>query len=171
MVNFWYRSRHSTTAHTLAAKVTATSVQPDSTEARAIQQAGDRLIIPSMLLDAALHTGKDARTLNKGLWLRPVGSTPDKGGNTVIAGHRFTYTNPHGTLYFLDKVHPDDKLAVYWHGKKYTYQVREVKIVPPTETSIEAPTSHSRLTIYTCTPLWNPIDRLVVIADEIKELP
>jgi sortase A len=127
---------------------------------------GDQLIIPSMLLDQPVHTGRDARTLRQGLWLRPQGSTPDKGGNTVIVGHRFTYTNPRGTLYHLDKVRPGDSIGLTWQGKAYTYTVRDVKVVKANAVSIEAPTDTPQLTIYTCTPLWLPKDRLVVIAEE-----
>ena len=125
----------------------------------------DGLIIPSMQLDEPVFAGATAKTLRQGLWLRPQGTTPDQGGNTVIAGHRFTYTNPRGSLYHLDKVRSGDRIALFWKGKRYTYTVTEIKIVPATETSIEGPTDKPRLTVYTCTPLWLPKDRLVVIAE------
>lgn len=169
VVGFWFRSNHSSAASALQEKVRAAQPAPGSTEAAAIKQAGSRILIPSMLLDEPFYTGKDERTLNKGLWLRPTGSTPDKGGNTVIVGHRFTYANPRGTLYFLDKMRVGDNIALYWQGKKYVYTVKEIGVVPDTATEIETPTDKPRLTIYTCTPLWNPVDRLVVIADLVEE--
>jgi LPXTG-site transpeptidase (sortase) family protein len=129
----------------------------------------DELIIPSMLLDQPVNTGKTMAVLRKGLWLRPNGSTPDKGGNTIIVGHRFTYTNPRGTLYHLDKVRAGDEIALFWKGQEHTYKVSEVKVVRATDISIEKATSDDRLTIYTCTPLWLPKDRLVVIAKETME--
>ena len=123
-----------------------------------------QLIIPSMVFDEQIHDGRDQRTLRQGLWRLPYTSTPDKGGNTVIAAHRFTYTNPRGTFYHLDKVRVGDPIAVLWHGKKYVYTVTQTLVVPPTQTSIERTTNEPQLTLYTCTPLWNPKDRLVVIA-------
>jgi sortase (surface protein transpeptidase) len=39
--------------------------------------------------------------------------------------------------------------------------------VPPDQTQIEAPTTDARLTIFTCTPLWLPKDRLVVVAERV----
>jgi LPXTG-site transpeptidase (sortase) family protein len=157
-VLFWYKARHTDTVVRLNNKLHP--LQKTGGTTTAIE--GDRIVIPSMQLDQPIYTGSDMRTLNKGLWLRPVASTPDKGGNTVIAGHRFTYSNPRGTLYFLDRVKPGDEIGVFWHGKKYLYRVSESKVVPATATEVESPSAISQLTLYTCTPLWNPKDRLVV---------
>lgn len=124
----------------------------------------NRLIVPSMHLDDQIFEGKDLRALKYGPWRLPYTSTPDKGGNTVIVGHRYTYTNPRGTFYSLDQVRVGDRLAVFWQHKKYLYRVQEVRTVKPDTMSVEAPTADNRLTLYTCTPLWLPKDRLVVIA-------
>lgn len=124
----------------------------------------NRLVAPTMLFDQPINDGPTITTLRKGLWRRPNTSTPDKGGNTVLVGHRLTYSNPRGTLYNLDKIHVGDDLAIWWQGKRYRYSVTETKVVAPTEISVEAATKDARLTIYTCTPLWLPKDRLVVIA-------
>jgi LPXTG-site transpeptidase (sortase) family protein len=130
----------------------------------------NRLVIPAMLLDEPFFQGNDARTLNQGLWLRPQGITPDKNGNTIIAGHRFTYTNPRGNFYSLDKLKAGDDIALFWQGKKYIYTVSQIKQVPATATEIEQPSDHPQLTLYTCTPLWNPKDRLVIVAKLEKNL-
>jgi len=140
-------------------KTVASKPLPQSIDANA-----EQLLIPSMVLDEPIHEGKDLHTLRQGLWRLPYTSTPDKGSNTVIVAHRFTYTNPRGTFYHLDKVQAGDPIAILWHGKKYTYTVRQVQQVPPTQISVEAPTKEAQLTLYTCTPLWNPKDRLVVTA-------
>lgn len=124
----------------------------------------ETLIVPSMALDATVNEGKTIQTLRQGLWRLPYTSTPDKGSNTVVVAHRFTYTNPRGMFYHLDQVQVGDPIALLWHGKKYVYQTTSTRVVPPTEVSVEAPTADSILTLYTCTPLWNPKDRLVVTA-------
>jgi sortase A len=124
----------------------------------------ETLIVPAMGLDAPVNEGKTIRALRQGIWRLPYTSTPDKGGNTVLVAHRFTYTNPRGVFYHLDQVHVGDQIAVLWHGKKYVYKTASTRVVPPTEVSVEAPTADSILTLYTCTPLWNPKDRLVVTA-------
>jgi LPXTG-site transpeptidase (sortase) family protein len=127
-------------------------------------QASNSLIMPTALFDEPVFDGPDARTLRQGVWHRPASSTPDKGGNTVFAGHRFTYTDPQGSFYHLDKVNIGDRIGVIWNKLIYRYTVTEVRVVGPNETSIEAPTTDARLTVYTCTPLTLPKDRLVVIA-------
>lgn len=122
------------------------------------------LIMPTALFNEPVFEGPDARTLRNGVWHRPASSTPDKGGNTVFAGHRFTYTDPEGSFYHLDKLKIGDPLGLVWEDHLYRYTVQQVRVVGPNETAIEAPTVQPQLTLYTCTPLTLPKDRLVVIA-------
>jgi len=125
----------------------------------------NHLIIPSMLLDQPIVEGKNMyRALDQGIWRWPDGSTPDKGSNTVLVGHRFTYTQPKGVFYFLDKVRVGDSIGIVWSNRTYVYRVTDTKVVHPNQTSILSPTVEPTLTMYTCTPLWLPKDRLVVTA-------
>lgn len=137
---------------------------PTSTDASGEADQPNRLIIPAMLYDHVINEGKTMAALHTGPWRRPNTSTPALGGNTVIAGHRFTYTNPRGTFYYLDKVHVGDEIGVLWQNKMYRYRVTITEVVPPNDLAIEAPTTDAQLTLYTCTPLWLPKNRLVVIA-------
>lgn len=159
-VEFWWQSHHSDRKQTLTRQVHQTAAVPQKPQP-------NHVIVPSMLLDAPVLEGTIAnqyKTLNQGIWRWPSGSTPDKGGNTVLVGHRFTYTNPRGIFYFMDKVKQGDEIAVWWNNKKYVYKVSSITEVPPTDTAIEDNTPDARLTMFTCTPLWNPKDRLVVVA-------
>lgn len=122
------------------------------------------LVIPKISVDAKVLEGNTADILNTGFWRRPKSSSPDKGGNVVITGHRFLYTSGPNTFYDLDKVHKGDDIILYWGGKEYSYVVDEVKIVAPTAVEIEEPTQEDVLTLYTCTPLWTSKQRLVVKA-------
>lgn len=125
------------------------------------------VVIPSMLLDQPILEGPVSRTyqiLDQGIWRWPIGSTPDKGGNTILIGHRFTYTNPRGVFYFLNKVSIGDQIAVYWQRHEYLYKVDRIEQVAPSDVAIEDNTSQPELTLFTCTPLWIPKDRLVVVA-------
>lgn len=126
----------------------------------------NRLIIPQMDLDDTVYEGKYASTLKKGIWHRPQTSTPDKGGNTVMVAHRFTYSSP-AIFYHLDKLSIDNELAVAWNGELYTYRVRDVKIVNPDQVEIENNTTDPILTLYTCTPMWTAEKRLVVVSELI----
>lgn len=160
-ITFWLQS-HSMARQRLKQELLAPSAVPAGVSTPPIQ---NRLIIPAMLLDAPINEGSASVALRKGLWHLPGSGNPTAGGNMVIAGHRFTYTNPEGVLYNLNRVVTGDIVGVFWQNKRYLYTVHTVTIVPPTDSTIEAPSSQNQLTIYTCTPLWWPKDRLVVIAD------
>lgn len=159
-VNFWWQSHHSARQHSLTTQLHTSNVSANSQP--------NHIVIPAMILDtpvleSPLPTIESA--LNKGVVHVPTTSTPDKGSNTVIIGHRFSYTAPEGIFYYMDKLHTGDEIGLVWNNKQYTYKVASTREVPPTEISVEAPTTDARLTLYTCTPLWNPKNRLVVVAE------
>jgi sortase A len=125
------------------------------------------LYLPDLAMKAQVFEGTSVYTLHYGAWHIPQSSTPDKGGNTVIAAHRHTKTGP-GVFYNLDKLKKGDEIYMYWNKQRYDYVVSSVRVVPPTEVSVQGPTKNAVLTLYTCTPLWSFTDRLVVRAD-LKE--
>ncbi len=129
------------------------------------KEKDNSLIIPAIGLNELINEGQNSTVaLNKGVWRWPGGSTPGNGGNTVLAGHRFTYSNPKGVFYFLNKIKVNDMIGLTWDDHTYSYRVKEVKVVSANQTEILKPTELPTLTLYTCTPLWNPKDRLVVVA-------
>lgn len=123
----------------------------------------NRLVLPTIYLNEEIFEGNGRQTLSKGLWRIPGTSTPDKGGNTVVAGHRFTYAGP-AVFYHLDKIKVGDYFALYWEGEEYDYEVGSVKVVSPLDVGITQNTVIPTITLYTCTPLWSAKDRLVVTA-------
>ena len=132
-------------------------------ERKAIDRSKNHVVIPSMNLDEFIWVGNNEKLVSKGIWHIPHSSTPDKGSNTVLVGHRFTYKNT-AVLYHLDKVKTGDPITVAWDGKLYNYVVSESKIVKPSDVYVEDPTEDSILTIYTCNPVWSTRERLVVVA-------
>ena len=137
------------------------SGEQDKNDKRTETPKDNRVIIPKLALNEFIYEGSSPYLVNKGVWARPKTSTPDKGSNTVLVGHRFTYDGP-ATFYHLDKVIAGDKVIIFWHGVEYDYEVTGSKIVAPTAVEVEAPTSEPTLTIYTCTPLWTAKNRLVL---------
>ena len=161
---FHWASRGGAEQHYLANKIQSAAQSP--TVAPTSQP--NQVIIPSMLLDQPIYDGpvrNQYKILDQGIWRWPNASTPDKGGNTVLIGHRFTYTQPRGVFYYLNKVKLGDEAAVWWGNRQYRYKVTSINEVLPTDTAIEANTPDSRLTLFTCTPLWLPKHRLVVVAE------
>jgi len=121
------------------------------------------LVIPRLSMRQQIFEGGTTATLHQGLWRRPASSTPPSGGNTVIIGHRFTYSDP-AVFYHLDKVAIGDPITVYWQQQRYDYQVISKQVVLPADTAVERNTANPELTLYTCTPLWTSRDRLVIVA-------
>lgn len=163
-VTFWLQSNHTErqTQLTQALHAPATVTKPQA----------NSLIIPAMMLRSPTLEGPESNwfsLLKQGIWRWPASSTPDKGGNTVFLAHRFSYTGPHGAFYYLDKLTIGDEIGVVWNNQHYTYKVVSSREVPPTETSIEDNTPDARLTLFTCTPLWHPVNRLVVVAELEKQ--
>ena len=60
-------------------------------------------------------------------------------------------------------------MNVYWKGKKYTYKIKEQKVVPPTATEVlHQPSDKSIITLMTCTPVGTNKNRLILVG-ELKE--
>ncbi len=126
----------------------------------------NRLVIPKIGVDVLIVEGENQDTaLMKGIWHIPGTSSPDKGSNTVLSGHRFRFLSGPRTLYLLDKLETGDPIIVYWKGKEYDYIVKGRKIVKPNQVEILDPTKKPRLTIFTCSPLFSTKERLVLFAD------
>lgn len=129
------------------------------------------LLIPNIFINGEIYEGSSAAILNKGIWRRPLSSTPQNGGNTVLVAHRYLYTTGPNTFYHLDKLKMGDKFSIFWVDKEYDYEIFNIKIVQSDDLSIEKNTLQPIITLYTCTPLWTSKDRLVITAKLITTNP
>jgi sortase A len=128
------------------------------------------LTIPSIGVRMPIVEGRDERALYRGAWRSPFGSTPDRGGNTVLFGHRYLHLPPHPeTFYALDRLGRGDTVKVRWNGKTYTYAVVERRVVDPHDVSVLGNTATPSLTLITCTPVFTTRQRLVVRAELVSE--
>ncbi|MCD4762069.1 sortase [bacterium] len=130
----------------------------------------NRVMIPKIGVNAPIVVTNNAEYgLSKGAWLVPDTSTPDKGGNTVITGHRFKYLPPNNlTFYLFHKLEVGDLVSVIWDNEDYLYKISETKIVPKTELSVLDNTDKPILTMFTCHPIYSTEERIVIIADLIE---
>lgn len=150
------------------------STEPDLTESNltesrtphetaSIQQQINLLIIPKIGVRMPIVEGNDESALNRGAWRLPETSTPDKGGNTALTGHRWLYRPPsQKTFYLLDKLEIGDSFQILWLGKTYNYKVVSTFVVEPTQVDVLNPTSVPTVTLITCTPLFSVEKRLIV---------
>jgi sortase A len=164
-IHYWWQTHHTHRQQQLNQLLTSSQSVAKNTTAANKQPNG--LIIPAMLLNQPTLEAPESQwfsVLKQGIWRWPGSSTPNHGGNTVFLAHRFSYTGPHGAFYYLNKLKIGDQIGVLWDGKTYTYTVVNSTEVAPTDTAIENNTPDARITLFTCTPLWHPVNRLVVVA-------
>lgn len=124
------------------------------------------LYIPSLQITADITEGEyeDDRGYLK-TWRRTHTNTPDRGGNTVIVGHRYV-DQPEYPLYEIETIGEGDTLTLYWEGVEYNYEVYNTLEVGPTDISVEDPSDEDILTLYACD--WTGNTRLVVQAKLVE---
>jgi len=166
-ITYWWESHHTHRQAQLERLIQKPAASATPAKPEVASTEPNSIISPTMLLDQPILEGPESNWFNilyKGIWRWPGSSTPNKGGNTVFLSHRFSYTGPRGAFYYLNKLQIGDDIGVIWDGKTYTYTVVSSQTVPPTDTAIENNTPNAQITLFTCTPLWHPVDRLVVVA-------
>ena len=84
--------------------------------------------------------------------------------NVVIAGHRFLYSDPFSPpFFFLDRLKESELIFLEYGGERYTYSVLKNFEASKRDVWIKKGYSFPSITLYTCTPIYNPISRLVVV--------
>lgn len=117
--------------------------------------------IPRIGLEKRVVEGVALGDLKKGPGHYRDTPLPGQPGNSAIAGHRTTYGAP---FYRLDELQPGDRITVATRQGTFDYEVREQKIVRPSEVSVLDPTPDNRLTLTTCHPRFSARQRLIVVA-------
>jgi len=128
-----------------------TERQHQSTQPRPPAKQGDvlgRMDIPRLGLSVAVLQGTNSRILRRGVG--HIESTPFPGelGNSGIAGHRDTFFRG------LKDIHTNDEINLQTATGLLRYKVDSMKVVPPDDGSILAPSSESALTLVTCYPFY-----------------
>ena len=124
---------------------------------------GSRLVIDKIGVSMPLVESRNESALLYGAWRSPKTSTPDKGGNTVIFGHRYLNLPPSkNTLFRLNEIKIGDIFEVVWKEETYYYRVTEKFVVEPTQLEVLEETEVSTVTLITCTPLFTTNQRLIV---------
>jgi sortase A len=117
--------------------------------------------IPRLNLDMVFIEGVSPSDLKLGPGHYPTTPLPGQRGNVGIAGHRTTYLHP---FWALNDLKPGDRIILETKKGVFTYKVRWLKVIVPTDGSVLAPTQVSSLTLTTCHPRFSASHRLVVRA-------
>ena len=89
-------------------------------------------------------------------------------GNSVLVGH---LVGSLGNVFqHLDRVNIGDEVIATSRGEQYRFVVSQKEVLPPDDTTPVEETDTPRLTLMTCTGVWNPLvrdysERLWVIAE------
>ena len=125
------------------------------------QQIGT-LRFPSLTLEVKAFQGDSEQEFRQGAGHYTGSFLPGQGGNILVAGHRTSYFRKFEYLKIGDSVVFDTNYG------RFTYKVREFRIINGSDTSIALPTVQEQLTMYTCYPftfIGNAPKRYVVFCD------
>jgi sortase A len=106
------------------------------------------LRIPRVGIEVPVLDGTDDLILNRGVGRIQGTALPGEPGNLGIAGHR------DGFFRGLKDVVAGDKIEIELPDHIDLYEVRDIKIVVPQDTSVLNPTADSSLTLVTCYPFY-----------------
>ena len=108
--------------------------------------------------------GVRSRDLRNGAGHMPDTALPGQPGNAVISGHRTTYGQP---FHELDALDPGDRIEVDTALGTHVYEVRETRVVKPTDVWVAGPRDGAWLTLTTCHPKFSARQRFVVFAEMV----
>lgn len=141
--------------------------QSDTTVQVSAQSAAiaTRIVIPKLDVDAPIIAGVTWEDLKKGVGHLPGSAQPGERGNLYLAAHNDIF----GELFrYLDKLEAGDRYYIYAGATKYTYEVREKRIIDPTDVEVMLPTTGPVATLQSCYPYLIDTHRIVVVADLVE---
>lgn len=130
-----------------------------------------RIIAPRIELDAIvieLWGLDDEQNLKRGPGHLPETAYPGQEGNCVISGHRTTYGAPFRHIELLTE---GEEITLLTAENRYVYEVREQRIVLPTDLSVLEQEGEPKLTLTACHPWYSAAQRIVVIARLVESEP
>jgi LPXTG-site transpeptidase (sortase) family protein len=111
--------------------------------------------------------------LKDGVIHYPGTSVPGNHGNIVLTGHSSYFPWDPGrfkdVFALLHQMKIGDKIVIYYNQEKYVYEVKEKKVVKPTDINVLKQTPDDKLTLITCTPVGTNLNRLIVTAVPVVE--
>jgi len=121
-----------------------------------------RIQIPAIDVDSPIFQGDDWDQLKKGVGQHIGTALPGEPGNLVLSAHNDIY----GEIFrHLNQLAPSDEIIVSTERQSYTYIVRDIQIVEPTDVWVMAPTEHASTTLISCYPYQVNNKRIVIFAD------
>jgi len=125
-----------------------------------------RIEIPSVGVSAIVEEGESDATLSESVGHLAGTSLPGHPGNVALAAHRDTYFRD------LADIHTGDEIYFTTATAIYKYRVSGTNIVDPSDVSVLAPTTDSRLTLITCYPFHfvGPAPKRFIVVASLETL-
>jgi sortase A len=115
--------------------------------------------IPAIGLRHRMYQGVTLHNIDRGPSHWTGSAMPGEMGNTVIAGHRSTVTEPFRRI---DELTPGDAVIFTVNGARWTYRVTDDLVVRPQDSWIADQTTAFTATLYACHPIGSVAERYVV---------
>lgn len=112
--------------------------------------------------------------LTKGVAHAKGTAFPDQFGNVFIFSHSsgnwYEANRFNSIFYLLHKMEKNDTIYVFYKKRKFTYKVREKKLVDAKAVSYLLGNSQEKtLTLMTCWPPGTTIKRLLIVAEQVEK--
>ena len=122
--------------------------------------------IPAIGVYSPIVQGDDWEQLKKGVGQHVGSALPGQNGNVVLSAHNDVF----GEIFrHLEKLAVGDEIIVSTDRHAYTYVVRDIDVVEPTDVQVMAPTDYPSATLISCYPYRINTHRIVVFADLADE--
>ena len=148
----------------MAPDASVVSVTKNAPPPIAIGNVIGRMDVPRIGLSVMIAEGDSNAVLRHAVGHLSSTPLPGDAGNVVLAGHRDTFFRP------LRNIRSADLITIDTLDGLYQYRVEWIRVMPPDNVSVLAPSQSSEITLITCFP-FNYIgpapDRFVVRAIEI----
>ena len=128
-------------------------------KASAGYMSGNRIIIPSILVDSPVLEGATQSQMARAVCHHTFSSAPGEGGNCIIEGHNlaeFGWWKPQSFFSLLEIVEKGAPIYLFYKGKRYVYRVKEKTYKSITDPTLYKTTQSERLTLVTCVSTWSP---------------
>ncbi len=122
-------------------------------------------------IEAPIVNGVTFADLSRGLGKHRTTAFPnEESGNVVISGHRwYPGDNINYTIFKdLDKLNIGNRVSIFYKDKEYIYEIFEQKTLDADAIEILEQTEEPQLTLYTCTPIYTALKRLVYVAKLVE---
>jgi len=139
------------------------------------------LIVPKIGINAPViasvnpaDTKSSNKALKEGVAQSATSFTPDQNGTVYLFSHSTNYEwfvkDLNAIFYLVKDLLPGDTIVVFYKGIRYTYELKEKRVVKPKEISYLVPEEGKKsLILQTCWPPGSTAERLLLFADLVEE--